>query len=113
MSDRRTARRATARLSSGGYLRLSSDLVPSNAKDRDFSFVVVPLPPLRQLQLHLVENYSGGGDGAHRKALYANLRSRCPLISVKAAMKFLGVGIPKTSREFPVRKRKNILTVQF
>lgn len=112
MQDKRKARVATARLSSTGYLRLSSDLVPENAKEQNLKFIITPFPVEKRLQLRIVKN---GTDDymAKRKALYANDDSRCPLVSVKAALRFMGIQRPRKSREFPVKKEKNILTVQF
>jgi hypothetical protein len=112
MSDKRTAKVASALLSASGYLRLSSDLVPPDAKEKDLKFIMTPLPVQRQLVLRIVSN--GTGDHlAKRKALYANAASRCPLVAVKSAMKFMGIKLPKKSTEFPVKKRKGVLTVQF
>jgi hypothetical protein len=108
--DNRTARKSSARLSSAGYLRLSSDLVPP--KEESFAFILTPLPEQRQLILRIVA-ITANGHSARRQALYANGASRCPLVAVKSAMKFLGIRLPKKSQEFPVRKRKDVLTVQF
>jgi hypothetical protein len=110
MSDNRTARKSSARLSSTGYLRLSSDLVPP--KEKSFAFILTPLPEQRQLVLRIVSNHSRVHT-ATRRAQYANPASRCPLVTVKAAMQFMGIRLPKKSQEFPVRKRKDVLTVQF
>lgn len=111
MSDKRKARTSSALLSANGYLRLSSDLVPADAKETDLKFVLVPLPK-KKLELRMVTN---GTDShlAKRKALYSNSASRCPMVTVKSALKFMGIKLPEKSVEFPVRKRKNILTVQF
>lgn len=113
MSDKRVAKKNTALLSANGYLRLSSDLVPADAKKKDLKFVVTMQPKQRRLVLEMVEN----GTGKHlacRKALYANAASRCPLVTVKSALKFMGIRLPeKKSEEFPVRKKGNVLTVQF
>jgi len=110
MSDNRTAKKSSALLSSSGYLRLSSDLVP--AKEKSFAFILTPLPEQRQLVLRIVAE-SANGHSARRQALYSNGASRCPLVAVKSAMKFMGIQLPKKSQEFPVKKRKDVLTVQF
>lgn len=112
MSDKRIAKLSSALLSANGYLRLSSDLVPEDAKEMDLKFIVTPLPAQKQLVLRMVTN----GTGEHlakRKALYANEASRCPMVAVKSAMKFMGIKLPKKSVEFPVKKRRDVLTVQF
>jgi hypothetical protein len=115
MSDNRTAKKASALLSSTGYLRLSSDLVP----DRDgpiFIFVVTPMPQEKKLKLRIIFIDSVVRDDerlALRNALYANDSSKCPLVAVKSAMKFLGIQLPEKSKEFPVKKRGDVLTVQF
>ncbi len=112
MSDKRTAKKASALLSSTGYLRLSSDLVPPDAKEKNLKFIVTPLPAQKQLVLRIVTN--GSGDHlAKRNALYSNASSRCPLVTVKSAMRFMGIRLPKKSIEFPVTKKKGTLTVQF
>lgn len=112
MSDKRTAKKSSALLSSTGYLRLSSDLVPQDAKEMNLKFIVTPLPVQKQLVLRMVTN--GTGDHlAKRNALYANAASRCPIVTVKSALRFMGIRLPKKSVEFPVRKRKDTLTVQF
>jgi hypothetical protein len=107
--DNRTAKKASALLSSTGYLRLSSDLVPEKGS---LAFILTPLPAEKRLVLRIVTDYVGV-HMAKRKALYANGASRCPLVAVKSAMKFLGIQLPKKSKEFPVKKRGHVLTVQF
>lgn len=112
MLDKRIAKRESALLSASGYLRLSSDLVPSDAKEKELKFIITPLPLQKQLVLRIVENGTGN-HLAKRKALYANGASKCPMVSVKAAMKFLGIKLPKKSQQFSVKKKKDVLTVQF
>lgn len=109
--NKRKAKPMTARLSTTGYLRLSSDLVPGNARELDLKFVITPLPETRTLLLRMVTN---GSDNHHakRKAQYANKASRCPLITVKAALKFMGIPFPKVSVEYPVSRRKDQLVVK-
>jgi hypothetical protein len=112
--DNRTAKKASALLSSTGYLRLSSDLVPEKGS---LVFILTPLPAEKRLVLKIVTDPVTGScyydHKAKRKALYANGASRCPLVAVKSAMKFLGIQLPKKSKEFPVKKRGDVLTVQF
>jgi len=110
--NRRKAKPNTARLSTTGYLRLSSDLVPVNARELDLKFVITPLPQTRTLLLRMVTN---GTDNHHakRKAQYANKASRCPLVTVKAALQFMGIPFPKKSVEYPVTKKKDQLVIQF
>ena len=110
--DKRKAKPMTARLSTTGYLRLSSDLVPANAKQLDLKFAITPLPVERTLILKMVTN--GAGAQAKRKAQYANRHSKCPLVTVKAALKFMGIPFPKKSREYPVKLLKDgELSVKF
>jgi hypothetical protein len=110
--DRRKAKPMSARLSTTGYLRLSSDLVPVNARELDLKFVITPMPSDRTLVLKIVTN---GTDGFHarRKAQYANRNSKCPVVTVKSALQFMGIPFPKKSTEYPVRKRKDCLLIKF
>ena len=110
-TDKRKAKKASARLSSNGYLRLSSDLVPETARNKELRFQLTPLPEKRTLVLRIVNNVEN--HLAKRKALYSNAKSICPIISVRAAMKFMGIKLPRKSRLFPVSKQKNELLVQF
>lgn len=112
MKDKRKARPMTARLSTTGYLRLSSDLVPENAREMDLSFVITPLPMERTLLLKPTTN--GHGAHAKRKAQYANRNSKCPVITVKSALQFMGIPFPKKSKEYPVKLLKDgELSVKF
>jgi len=110
--DKRKAKRKTARLSTTGYLRLSSDLVPENARELNLKFVITPLPLTRTLLLKMVTGRNGNHH-ATRKAQYANRNSRCPVVTVKAALQFMGVPFPTRSMEYPVRVKKNTLVVRF
>jgi hypothetical protein len=112
MRDKRKARPFTARLSPNGYLRLSSDLIPEDAREKSLGFVVTPFPAEKRLELRIVGNGTGQFV-AKRKALYSNEHAKCPQVTVKSALKFMGIRLPKKSKEFPVTKVKNVLTVQF
>lgn len=111
--DKRKAKPMTARLSTRGYLRLSSDLVPENSRELDLRFSITLMPLDRTLVLKIVTN---GTDGHHatRKAQYANRHSKCPVVTVKSALQFMGIPYPKKkSKEVPVQKDKDTLVVKF
>jgi hypothetical protein len=106
MLDKRKAELSSARLSSNGYLRLSSDLVPADARKKKIKFVVTPLPEQKKLVLKIVSN----GDSAHlatRKAMWANDAAHCPLVAIRSAMRFLGVKLPKGSTVYRVKQNKD------
>lgn len=103
MKDRRKAEPSSARLSDNGYLRLSSDLVPEDARKLNLKFVVTPLPEKKSLVLRMVT--SGNGEHlAKRKAMWANDASNCPLVAVRSAMKFMGVKLPNGSKVYKVKR---------
>ena len=102
--DKRKAKPMTARLSTTGYLRLSSDLVPENARDLNLKFVITPLPQTRTLLLRVVRG-KNSNHHATRKAQYANRHSRCPVVTVKSALQFMGVPFPSRSTEYSVKIR--------
>jgi hypothetical protein len=104
--DKRKAQKSSARLSKEGKLRLSSDLVPVDAKQRGIKFIFVPSPEKRRLVLRVPGN---GSDKNYliRSGLFSNAASRCPLFSVKSMLKFMALPLPKKSVQYRVRKRRN------
>jgi hypothetical protein len=111
--DKRRAQKASARLSKSGYLRLSSDLVPPDARERGIKFIIIPSPQKRRLVLQ-VSNNGSDRQFLKRNALFANAASRCPVISVRSFLKFMAVPLPKKSVQYRVKKKKSgELEIQF
>ena len=106
MRDKRRAEPSSALLSSNGCLRLSSDLVPDDARKKKIEMVVAPLPG-SVLMLRQATSADRREGLAIRRLMWANKAARCPMIAVRFAMKFLGVRIPKKSSLHKVRRGQN------
>ena len=91
----------TARLSSGGMLRIPKELLPP---DKLKEFVVTAFPVTNELVL-----WPNGGNGAGpvRKAMYSNRAARSPQVCVMSALRFLLVQPTKRPKDFPIKKKKD------
>jgi len=102
MLDKRKAKMRTAKLFKTGYLRLSSDLIPEKKLGKKFLVEVMVFPEKKELQLHLITEGKPKPDVPVRRASYSNGKSKCPIISIKAALGFMQIPKPKKALEFPV-----------
>jgi hypothetical protein len=113
MKDKRKAEDSSALLSKNGYLRLSSDLVPKDARKKKMEMVVAPLPN-KTLLLREATSKDKKEGLAVRRLMWANKAAKCPMIAIRSALKFLGVKVPSESVHYEVDRRKNgELTVKF
>ena len=100
------ASRASARLSKGGYLRLSADLIPRDWNSfgkHDFFILIDPKGKKIELQP------ANGKESPlpRRRAIFTNHAAKSPMISINAALSLMGVPLPKKSTEYRVTKRRN------
>ena len=111
--DKRRAKKGTALLSRNGYIRISSDLLPSDARKKPLYFSIVVAVKKRALGLRMVRNKKGS-HLALRKAMWPNDAARSPLVAIRSALKFIGVPLPrKKSAEYAVKKEGNLLKIAF
>jgi hypothetical protein len=103
----------SALLSKSGYLRLSADLLPGVQKGKHISFFLTSFPATRRIELKPAHN-GATGPWTKRKALFSNRSSKSPLVSIKVALRFIGMRLPTHSVEYKVKKKKDgTLVVQF
>src|SRR6266566_3058017 len=86
-----------------GYLRLSEDLL-FDVGNRSVSYFIRPYPEEKKLELQPATN-GKKGPWAKRKLLYSNSMAKSPMISVKVALQYIGVSLPKKSEEYQVQKQ--------
>lgn len=96
----------------GGYLRLSDDLLPEGSS-KDLKFFVRSYPVENRMELQPIKNGEKGA-WARRKVVYSNKNSKSPRVSVRVALRYLGMEPEKAPRECPVDKKKDgTLVVHF
>ncbi len=99
----------TVALFHSGYLRLSPDLLVGNPT----SYFIRPYPEEKKLELQPATN-GKKGPWAKRKLLWSNAMAKSPMISVKVALQYIGVELPKKSVEYQAQKQSDgTLVVQF
>jgi len=99
-------------LYANGYLRISPDLLPE-WMGKTGSYFIRPYPEKKVIELQPATN-GKGGPWSRRNLLYSNSSALSPLITVRAALHYIGVSLPEKSMEYKAKKRKDdTLVIQF
>lgn len=99
-------------LFASGYLRLAPELVAETV-GREGSYFIRPYPEEKRIELQPAVN--GKKEvWAKRRLLYSNPMAKSPMISVKIALQYIGVGLPETPTEYKAKKKADgTLVIQF
>lgn len=104
--------KAPVTLSTKGCLRLSEKLLPKDHQDK-LSFYVKADPMKKKLELE-PSNGNGNGQWPKRRAAFSNKSAKSPTVSVRSALRFIGVPLPKKLTECIVRMKKDgTIVIQF
>jgi hypothetical protein len=101
-------------LTSTGYLRVGRGLLPDKAKERGLKFVIKAAPTKKTLELYPTFNGKYDSFEMVRRAMYPLPNSKSPIVACVAALKFIGVTLPKKSIVCGTTKKKDgTIVVQF
>jgi hypothetical protein len=106
--------KSLALLMTTGYMRLSSKLLPEKSrKGKRLGFYVKGDLHKRLIELQPTWG-NGKGPWPKRMAAYSNAGAKSPAVSVRGALHYIGVDLPKKATGYDVKKRKDgTLVVKF